>query len=233
MGMQRLKILVLACWAALALSAVTTASASATCQKKPGTKKYALCVEGTLTSSAAIELQKKPQSSSEVMQLTYTVEPRTGINCETLTSIGELTGSTAVVLKEHLKLSECELTGPLTGKCRFPKEKSFQETTGEFVGSAENVAVKAAGPPSQWLTKVALQQIANCPNVDIGEYALAGKYECKLLEPEVEKVQHVETCEGEHALTFSLNSYLPKIKYDAVMSLTGSNKGHTFSIYEH
>jgi hypothetical protein len=208
----------------------TTAASESPCHIKAGSQKYELCVEGTPTSTATTELQKTEEPL--VLELREDLE-YFPIQCSLSNSPGEFSAGTgSVALSERLKLTKCRVTGVLGEKCVSPEAMEFDPTTGRFGTSSEAIVIQATSGTELLTTTMRTREGSEraCPSWAASENHLTGKYECKLKEAEVEKLQHKETCVGEEGLHWHEGA--PRLRYEANVTLTGAAKGKTFRIYE-
>jgi hypothetical protein len=237
--MQRLKILGLAVVAVLALSAVAAGSASATCTTKAKSGLMRMCVENT-----------PAHSNIEVTATLTSATANLGLKLES----GLLKNSTLICKKmaagaTHFSnpekaavqlvggyatlMSECHLEGDtqdpnLNKKCITIS--NWQSTiAGKFGTSAELLKME-----SELKLPIGAVQWKNngtetCPYSRENTYY--GSWECKLHEPEVEKVAHELVCETTNGILFGEEEGT-SLKYTQSIALAGAEKGKKFKIYE-
>ena len=209
--------------------AFTTRSEESGCHIKAGSKKFGLCVEGASTASAPIQLESLEEPTVIGLFEESEKESGTSLRCNPPNTVGEFTGSESLTLKEKVTFTSCSLAGPLKEQCAVPSTNAFNETQGVFGGNPDNFAVHAVvGEP---LLELPFTQKNGCPsNFLFGAHHLEGQYECTISAPEAEAVKHQEICEGKKLKYHEMGA---SIRYYAFLSLTGSDKGKKFSIYEH
>jgi hypothetical protein len=228
------KLVVAALLGAIVLSAVASASASASlpCLKHEGSKKFALCVaaraiEETTTVEAPAKL-----TSNLVLELPKQWKGTivcTGVKDASAFKTHGLTAATT--RSSRLELSGCVLQGSLASSCKVSTTYLTSTTVGTF-GSLESIAVAPEFGTVLFEFSFSNATGGTCPAVFGGTHAVSGEYECKLGEAKVEAVEHELKCATNATHKLKTAGEEDSLAYTQMISLGGTRAGQKFSIYE-
>jgi hypothetical protein len=222
------KIALAALVGVLAVCAIASASASAACTVKAGSKNYQLCVGGkAVTEVTSIEAPTRLVSNF-VLQLP--TQWGGTIECTSVSDPAAFEthglGTALGVKFGQLSVGGCVLQGQLAKKCSAVSVittnallGSFESTEGIFVHpetGAEVLAFKLSG--------------SECPVSVRGTHGVSGSYKCQVKEAKVEAVEHELTC-GTSTELYTQGE-ADALHYSQAISLGGTRKGQKFSIYE-
>jgi hypothetical protein len=233
---SRYSIVLAALLGVLALSAVASASASAsTCTKKEGSKNYQLCAAGhsfeetasieaatTLSGNFVLELPKEWEASIVCTAATNASAFNThGLKASVSLSIGSLS------------LSGCTLQGRLALKCGIETTIHTSSISGIFASPEEILMTPGEVGSYEFFTFLDAKNPGNCPIFFVrGPRVVHGLYECKLQEAKVEAVEHQLKCATTATRRLETQGEVDSLSYTQTISLGGTRKGQKFSIYE-
>jgi len=96
----------------------------------------------------------------------------------------------------HLLFLECVLTGVLGEKCKIPAEKSTTELVGETEEKSDEFIVFKPESGTIFI-EIPFEEKAKCPATIKGNHNVTGEVLCFILEPLVDKVEHLLECNPE------------------------------------
>ncbi len=237
MNRSLIRLIVPCLVAAAVLGAVTTASASAeACTKKAGSS-VALCIEGQKTEGSLASLAQASTSATLKLPGAWpTMEwvcskvsvARGGEFIPAKTKSGEET----IGLDFTPTWSGCTTKAGPNVKCVMPTEDKFLQQPGIFEKGAGKDVVESIDLVEFYLENKSPTEI--CQTIR-GYHHVAGHYECKFQEPEVEATAHELICEsGGNESGTRIEEKPVSLKYALKVEFRGyANEGKKFSVYEY